>query len=277
MWYHDALLAGEKIIRNERIDAILSTSPPVTSHLVAKTLAEKYHIPWVADFRDLWSQNHYLSYSFIRKYFERKLEVKIIRTASAVTTVSQPLADKLALLHKNKKIFSITNGFDPELINTDNTAVDQSFNIVYTGVLYKGKRDPTPLFVVMNDLSDKGCIKREDIKIDFFGSPEDWIQEDSAKYHLQEYITQHGLVTHETAIAEQRKAQLLLLLTWDNPEEKGVYTGKLFEYLAARRPILSFGHTSGEGVIKELPCSDTRRGACREYGRTYRGNSWCIS
>jgi hypothetical protein len=252
LWYHDALLAGEKIIRNERIDAILSTSPPVTSHLVAKTLAEKYHIPWVADFRDLWSQNHYLSYSFIRNYFERKLEVKTIRTASAVTTVSQPLADKLALLHRNKKIFSITNGFDPELINTDNTAVDQSFNIVYTGVLYKGKRDPTPLFVVMNDLSDKGCIKREDIKIDFFGSPEDWIQEDSAKYHLQEYVTQHGLVTHETAIAEQRKAQLLLLLTWDNPEEKGVYTGKLFEYLAARRPILSFGHTSGEGVIKEL-------------------------
>jgi hypothetical protein len=249
-WYNYAVSAGEKILQTEQIDAIISTSPPATSHLIAQFLAEKYHIPWIADFRDLWSQNHYFSYSGIRNYFDKKLEIKTIQSASAITTVSQQLVDKLALLHGNKKIFSIKNGFDPEIINTKNN-VDRFFKIVYTGVLYKGRRDPSPLFAAVDDLCDKGFIKREDVKIDFFGLPENWIQEEVVKNHLQENVTLHGLVSHETAIDEQRKAQLLLLLTWDNPEENGVYTGKLFEYLAARRPILSYGYAEG-GVIKDL-------------------------
>jgi glycosyltransferase involved in cell wall biosynthesis len=254
-WYDNAVLAGEKILQTEPVDAILSSSSPVTCHLIAKTLAEKYHIPWVADFRDLWSQNHYFSYSHLRKYFEKKLEIKTLKYASAITTVSQPLAEKLARLHENKKIFSINNGFDPDLINIDNK-VDQFFKIVYTGILYEGKRDPANLFAIIYNLLNKEFINRDDIKIDFFGYPkkgypEDWLQDEIAKYHLQDFVTLHGEVSHDIAVAEQRNAQILLLLTWNDPEEKGVYTGKLFEYLAAHRPILSTGYIEG-GVVKDL-------------------------
>jgi glycosyltransferase involved in cell wall biosynthesis len=252
-WYNFAVLAGEKILQTEQIDAIISSSRPETCHLIAKTLVEKYHVPWIADFRDLWSQNQYsyFSHSFM-KYFEKKLEINTVKHASVLTTVSQPLVNKLAELHENKKIILIKNGFDPELINPEND-VDHFFKIVYTGSLYRGKRDPAQLFAVINDLCDKEFIKRDDIKIDFFcfGSPNDWLQEDIVKYHLQDIVTLHGEVPHKTAIAEQRKAQMLLLLTWNIPEEEGVYTGKIFEYLAARRPILSLGYTEG-GVIKEL-------------------------
>ena len=252
-WYNFAVLAGEKILKTEQIDAILSSSRPETCHLIAKTLADKYHVPWIADFRDLWSQNQYTYFSyFFMKYFEKKLEIKTIKHASVLTTVSQPLVNKLATLHENKKIVLIKNGFDPDLVNPDND-VDHYFTIVYTGYLYQGKRDPAKLFSVIQDLCDKEIIKRDDIKIDFFclGSPEDWLREEIVNYHLQDLVTLHREVSHKTAIAEQCKAQMLLLLTWNNPEEKGVYTGKLFEYLAARRPILSFGYTEG-GVIKEL-------------------------
>jgi glycosyltransferase involved in cell wall biosynthesis len=252
-WYNFAVLAGEKILKTEQIDAILSSSRPETCHLVAKTLSEKYHVPWIADFRDLWSQNQYTYFSyFFMKYFEKKLEIKTLRHASVLTTVSQPLVNKLAVLHKSKKIVLIKNGFDPDLVNPGNP-VDQHFTIIYTGYLYQGKRDPSNLFAVIQDLCEKEIIKRNDIKIDFFclGSPENWLQEEIVRYHLQDIVTLHGGVSHTTAIAEQRKAHLLLLLTWNNPEEQGVYTGKLFEYLAARRPILSLGYTEG-GVIKEL-------------------------
>jgi hypothetical protein len=254
-WYDYAVSSGERILQTEKIDAILSSSTPVTCHLIAKTLADKYHIPWIADFRDLWTQNHYVSHSPIRNYFEKKLEIKTIKHASAITTVSQPLADTLALLHKNKKIFSIENGFDPELISTEKN-LDKFFKIVYTGVLYKGKRDPAQLFEVIRDLCESGHINRADVKIDFFGYPsfgryECWLEEDITKNHLEDVVTLHSKVPRVAAITEQRKSQMLLLLTWDNSKEDGVYTGKLFEYLAARRPILSLGYTGG-GVIKDL-------------------------
>ena len=249
-WYTYAVTAGDKILMTEKIDAILSTSPPAITNLIAKTLAEKYQVPWLADFRDLWSRNHYMKNSVIWNSLEKKLEKKTIKLASAVTTVSQPLVEKLAELHGPKKIFSITNGFDPDLLSTQDS-VDTFFRIVYTGVLYEGKRDPTPLFVLLDDLCNKGFIQRDDVKIDFFGIPEDWIQTEIEKNHLEKNVISHGHVSHDIAVSRQRNAQLLLLLTWDNPEEKGVYTGKLFEYLAARRPILSFGYSEG-GVVKDL-------------------------
>jgi glycosyltransferase involved in cell wall biosynthesis len=254
-WYDYAVSAGERILKTHHIDAILSSSRPETCHLIAKTLAVKYNIPWVADFRDLWSQNHYSLNSRLKKFFIKNLEIRTLKHASAITTVSGPLEEKLAALHKNKQIFTIKNGFDPELVNPENNRVDQAFSIVYTGDLYEGKRDPTPLFAVIHELCEKGFIQREDIRIHFFGYPkfesENWLQEEILKHHLKDLVILHGKVSHDAAISEQRKAQILLLLMWDNPDERGVYTGKLFEYLAARRPILSFGFSEG-GVVKEL-------------------------
>ena len=119
-WYDYAVIAGEKILQSKQIDAILSSSSPKTCHLIAKTLAEKYNIPWVADFRDLWSQNHYTLNSNIKKYFEKNLEIRTLKHASAITAVSQPLVEKLGELHKNKQIFAIKNGFDPQLVNPEN-------------------------------------------------------------------------------------------------------------------------------------------------------------
>ena len=261
-WYDYAVIDGEKILQTEPIDVILSSSLPVTCHLIAKTLSEKYHIPWVADFRDLWSGNPYSQYSRVRNYFEKKLEIRTLKHASAFTTVSQPLVDKLGTIHGNKKIFLIKNGFDPELINPGDE-VDRYFRITYTGDLYQGKRDPAQLFKVIKELCENNFIKRSDIQINFFGYPksgsyEDWLQDEIQKYHLQDLVTLNGEVSHETAVAEQRKAQILLLLTWNNPEENGVYTGKLFEYLSAHRPILSMGYIDG-GVVKEL-LTQTRAG-----------------
>jgi glycosyltransferase involved in cell wall biosynthesis len=254
-WYDSALHAGERILKHEPIDVILSSSYPVTCHLIAKTLARKYRIPWVADFRDLWSENHYDSYSRVRKYFDRKLEIKTLKNASAITTVSQPLAEKLSVLHKRKNVFVIKNGFDPDLINLS-SEVNKKFTLVHTGGLYLGKRDPSHLFTVINELCIDGAVDRDDIRIEFFGYPksefsEGWLQEEIERNHLQDLVILHGEVSHESAVVVQQKAQLLLLLTWDNPEERGVYTGKIFEYLAARRPILSMGYREG-GAIKDL-------------------------
>ena len=86
--------------------------------------------------------------------------------------------------------------------------------------------------------------------IDFYGYDEGWLERDVERYGLQDIVNVHGLVPREKALKKQREAQILLLLTWNDPTERGVYTGKVFEYLAARRPILSMGISGG--VVEEL-------------------------
>ena len=89
------------------------------------------------------------------------------------------------------------------------------------------------------------------IKVHFFGLDTDWLIEDAKKQNLEDVVKVHGMVPRHIAISEQRKAQFLLLFAWNDPQESGIYFGKLFDYLAACRPILSIGYTDG-GVIKEL-------------------------
>ena len=72
-WKEPAVEAASEIIENEKIDAILSTSSPITSHIIAHDLKEKYNIPWVADLRDLWNLNPYINHTFIRRHFEKRL------------------------------------------------------------------------------------------------------------------------------------------------------------------------------------------------------------
>lgn len=249
-WINPAIERGCEILKNEKFDAIISSSSPPSVNLVAASLSKKFNIPWIADFRDLWTQNHYYPYSKIRRFFERRLELRTLSHATILTTVSQPLAEKLHLLHKNKKVFAIPNGFDPEQLNPG-VPVSEKLSITYTGFLYQGRRDPEPLFRLARELINENLIEPNLLEINFYGYDEGWLIHEVKKYQLENIVKIHGSISREESIQKQRESQILLLLTWNDPEEKGVYTGKLFDYLAARRPILSLGYTDG-GVVKEL-------------------------
>jgi glycosyltransferase involved in cell wall biosynthesis len=249
-WIDPAIEKGKELIKNKKFHAIISSSGPPSVNIVAASLASEFNIPWIADFRDLWIQNHYYHYSKIRKYFERRLELKTLAKANILTTISQPLADKLRELHQNKKIIIIPNGFDPNQVN-QGTPLKDKFTITYTGILYRGRRDPELLLKTIKSLIDERIIDPESIECEFYGSDDDWLIRDIKKYQLENIVKVYGRISRDSSIQKQRQSQILLLLTWNDPEEKGVYTGKLFDYLAARRPILSLGYTDG-GVVKEL-------------------------
>lgn len=249
-WYKYAITEGENIIKANKIDAIISSSPPVTCHLIANFLSKKYNIPWIADFRDLWSQNHYSNKNFIIKRLEKKLEIKTIKRAYALSSVSIPLTKKLHQIHLQKNIQSIPNGFDIDQLNPGITP-DKKFSIVYTGIFYQGKRDPKKIFSVIKKLINDIPLYRKDIRIDIYGNIEYWIYDLISYFGFHDIVFIHGPIPRDMAIEVQRKAQILLLLTWDNPEDNGVYTGKLFDYLAAKRPIIVPGG-SKKSVIKEL-------------------------
>jgi len=260
-WKPFAVRIGRELLQKKDIDVMLSSSSPVTSHLIAKELKARHKIPWVADFRDLWSQNHNYSYSPIRKLADRRLELKTLIGADALATAAEPWAEKLQALHRGKLVYSVTHGFDPEIVNLPPANLAAKFTITHTGSIYPGKQDPLRFICALSSLISDGTMNPDDVAVGFYGSKLEWLDKAIEDYGLSSVAKQYGVVPWRTALEKQRESQLLLHLTWEGQEKAG-YSGRLTEYLAALRPILATG--SGNDMTEEL-LSETKAGI---YGRT---------
>jgi len=245
-WYSTALVEANKLLETREYAAIITTSYPVTSHLVGAKLKKDWETPWIADFRDLWTQNPYYNLAKPRHVIDTMIEKDRLREADALSTVSEPMADALRSLHKNKTVVCIPNGFDPE-DKVGVTTPDLKFRITYTGSLYWGRRDPSLLFAAIEQLIRERKIAASDIVIEFYGRDSRSLID---RGDLGQIVRLHDEIPRDEAMKAQKSAQVLLLLTWNDPREVGVYTGKLFEYLAAGRPILSIGPPSS--VVDKL-------------------------
>jgi glycosyltransferase involved in cell wall biosynthesis len=262
-WRRFAVKAGKDILRRQNIKAIISSSPPETSHIIAKSLKDEFKIPWVADFRDLWTQNYYYLYGPLRKAIERRLELNTISMADALVAVSQPAADDLRNLHKQKPVHSIPNGFDPAEVNTTPGNLTNKFTVTYTGNLYPGKQSPEPLFAALRDLISQGSINVDDMEVRFYGPEAGWIDKQAECYGLTGTVHQFGVVPREIALNKQRESQLLLLLKWNDTRRRGFYSAKIFEYLAARRPVLAVG---GFPDVVDRLLDETKAGSSAQTG-----------
>jgi glycosyltransferase involved in cell wall biosynthesis len=253
-WKKFAVKTGEELLAQEGINAIISSSAPVTAHVIANQLKRGHKIPWVADLRDLWTQNHNYSYGPLRKLIDRRLELKTLSVADALVTVSRPLAQRLHNLHQGKKVHVITNGFDPETASNLPTNPTDKFTITYTGTIYSRRQDASRLLITLRDLISEGVIDPGMTEVRFYGLEEPGLNKMIEQYKLANVVSQRGTVSRQEALAKQNESQLLLFLDWDDPREKGVFSSKIFEYLSARRPILATGGSDDDvvaGLLRE--------------------------
>ena len=249
-WKKPAIEASCEIIENEKIDAILSTSSPVTSHIIAHDLKEKYDIPWVADLRDLWNLNPYINHNFIRRYFEKRLEMKTFKNADALTTTTDMAKQTLQTIHPEKRIYPVVSGFDPEdFENTKQTENTEKLTLIYAGSLYGGKRDPSILFDAISQLINENKIRSNEIIIDFYGDDTN-LHELSQKYNITDNISIHGRITQSEVLQHQMNSDVLVLISWMNESEKMFIPGKIFDCIGCKKPILSIGYR--EGSLKDL-------------------------
>ncbi len=264
-WKVPAIKAGEEIIKKEKVDAIISVWPQI-SHIIAKKLKEKYEqvsfggqkkISWIADFPELWSRNCDYSYGFLRKIIDRRLEIKTLSSANAFIVLSQYDKETQEKIHKGKEIYVIPHGFELDDINIPPTKLTAKFTITYAGTLYAGKRDPSKFLKPLKELISEGFINPEKIEVRFYGPREEWLNKEIEKYGLSEIVKQYGFFPREIILERERDSQVLLLLKWEDLKEKGVYSGKIFEYLATRRPILATG--GGQDVVSDL-LNETKAG-----------------
>jgi len=265
-WYDFAIESASRFLENEMVDMIISSSYPVTAHLIANTLKAKYRVPWVADFRDLWTQNHYYDKFGLIKAFERRLEIRTLLGADALVTAN-PLAETLSELHPGKKIVCITNGYDSDEFPSVHSELTRKFTVTYTGTLYNGKRDPSMVFEVVRQLINERIIDKNKIEIKFFCRSEDWLEDEIVRHDLGDIVRICDRVPREEALKIQKESQLLLLLRWDKKKEEDIIPGKLFEYFGAGRPIIGVGGRGG--AVRDL-LETTRAGVYAENASSLR-------
>ncbi len=238
-WVPPAVARGLAVSAESRFDAVLSTAMPASVHIVAATIARSRGLPWVADYRDLWSGNPYLLRAGARAHAERALERFLIRRAQAVTTISPPLGVSLERLH-GRRVQVIPNAYDPREWSRYDAIAPHDFEFCYTGSLYDGRRSPRLLFEAVGALRREGDAAGE-TRLHFFGPNSGEVRELARRYGVDSLVEEHGTVARADALAAQRRASNLLILL--NLDESTAHElgSKVFEYAGARRPIVAFG------------------------------------
>lgn len=222
-----------------RPDAVVASVGPFSTLLLGSRLAARFGAKFVVDYRDLLSIGTYYPYGGIRRTIDAAVERRHVAGASLLTTVSAPLADDLMDAY-GIRTEVVTNGYDPDdFAGLRYEPSSETLRIAYCGWVIPKRRDPRPfLGGVAALLRDHPETK---VSVDFYGPHSAEVADAVAALGLDGVVTQHGKVSHTDSLRIQSNADVLLLLLWNDPGEKGVLSGKVFEYIGADRPVIMTG------------------------------------
>jgi glycosyltransferase involved in cell wall biosynthesis len=265
-WNRHALKAARVLIENEKIDKVITTSPPHSTQLIGARLKKEYpHITWIADLRDPWTDIYYYS-SFYHtspaRRLDRAYEKRVLKNADGIITVGPALKDIFAARWKavNEKTEIIPNGFDEYDFKNEAGPESGLPVISYIGTL----SDSYPLegfLRAARKLEDGGLEFRLRFVGSVAGSRKNTIMAAGLK-NKPEFISH---VSHDEAVKYMRSSSVLLLIIPDHHSNRCIITGKLFEYLAACRPVLCLGPADGDAAAI---LNGTRHGICTGYNDT---------
>lgn len=262
-WIGSSVRLLKKYLQEFPVDAIMSSGPPHTTHIIARNVKRATGLPWLADFRDPWTDIDFYDQLKLSKWADRrhrKMEQTVLKEADQLVTVSDSCAKAFVKLGA-ANFAVITNGYDTADFEIDRPLLSKKFTISHIGSLNKDRNIPE-LWEAIGDLCKEHPSLKQDLQLRFIGKTD---------YQVFEYLEQFGLVDnyekiayvpHDEVLQLSCSSQVLLLLVNRTPNAKGVLTGKLFEYLATGRPILAVGPEGGDfaGVIEEA-----KAGAAIDY------------
>jgi hypothetical protein len=227
-------------------DLIYSSGPPNSGHIAARILARRMRVPWIAEIRDAWMDNpngdpHWL----IEPVFNRQAR-GTLRHAAGLVTVTEADRKQMAAAFPMPVVLSY-NGFDPrdfEQLGTVPMDRDR-LTILHAGAVYSGRRDPTPLFKAISALGPQAGK----VRCLFYGDEAGTIASLAESCAVLPSVETGGILRRSEILALERSVDVLLECHWQDSAGDGVIPGKLFEYIGARRPILSLGSTTAEAAV----------------------------
>jgi len=251
-WVKPSVKFLSKYIAENSVDVVITTGPPHSLHLIGMQLQKDLNVKWIADFRDPWTTIHYHKSLRLNKASERKhkaLEASVLKAADIIT-VTSPTTKKEFEMIAETPIEVITNGYD--ISEKIDFKMDSKFSISHIGSLLS-ERNPEFLWKVLAEICKEDTSFKNDLRLKFAGAVSDDVKQSLENFQLMENCEVLGYVSHSEALRLQHKSQILLLVEINSAETRAIIPGKLFEYLAAKRPIIALGPKESdiEGIINE--------------------------
>ncbi|MDO9154698.1 MAG: glycosyltransferase [Paludibacter sp.] len=259
-WIKPSVQYLSNYIKDNQVDAIITTGPPHSMHLIGYEIKKKFpNIKWVADFRDPWTNIDFykdLHLTFIADKIHHQLEKKIIKSADSILVVSNGMKEEYELLQP-KHIQVISNGYDASDAPNETISLDTKFSLSHIGTL-NAARNPKVIWKALSEICKENDAFKDDLQIQLVGKVDFSVLESIKEYGLEQNLLKIDYLTHKEAIRKQQSSQGLLLLINNSANAKGILTGKFFEYLASKRPVLAVGPTDGDvaKVLKETKAGE---------------------
>ena len=260
-WVKPSVKFLKSYIETYAIETIITTGPPHSLHLIGLQLRKTHpELQWIADFRDPWTNIGYHSALKLTNASKQKhlaLEHDVLNSADQLIVTSYQT--KAEFEQKTQvPIEVITNGYSELAVDAE---LSENFTISHIGSLLND-RNPKALWEVLSELIEENPVFKDFFELRLIGKVSESVLKSAYKVGLKPYISVIGYLNHKDAVESQKSSQMLLLIEIDKPETRGIIPGKVFEYLAAKRPILAIGP---EGWDVEKIISDTNSGAYFTY------------
>lgn len=244
-WVPYALKQAEEVLKTEKIEAIITTGPPHSTHLIGLQLKKKYGLKWIADFRDPWTgifYNQILPRTAATVQKDKCLETEVLQNADVVTVISPGMKKEFA--SRAKQVEVIFNGFDESDFNLQRkTQQSENFTIRYVGNLMASQN--VEIFWRAVQQLHKAKLP---LKIEFVGRVDEQVKQSIAQHGLSDIVEYLDFVDHKKAVELMQDTSLLLFVIPQVKDNELILTGKLFEYLAANTEIISFGPVHGNAA-----------------------------
>jgi len=248
-WVRPSIAFLKNYLKEHPVDAIITTGPPHSMHLIGLGLKRALGVKWIADFRDPWTNIDFYQQLKLTGWADRRhrrQERSVLQTADRVVTVSWTWAKDLEQLGA-REVAVITNGFDTDDLPAPPVPVDEAWSLVHVGAM-TATRDCPALWKRFSALCASDPEFGARFKLRFVGPADHSIIESVRAAGLMDKVERLGRVSHDEAMREMQRARVLLLPINDTPNKQGILPGKVFEYLAVGRPILAVGPAKGDVV-----------------------------
>jgi len=243
-WIKPSIKFLSEYLKENPVNAIISTGPPHSMHLIALGIKNKFPaLKWIADFRDPWTNIDFVDELRLSKRSSAKhnsLETEVLTTADHVSTAWHLMKTEFSQKVLAEKIKVILNGFDLTDLEPENITLDQKFTIAHLGSFSPTRNVPI-LWEVLGELTRENSAFKGDLEIKVAGYVDGSVNRDIQSNGLSENLVNSGYVTHKQAVRFMLESQVLLLVVNNTKVAKGIIPGKVFEYIMSDRPILSIG------------------------------------